>query len=303
MKICLCSKIFAMLCCPPCPRHIIEHVAFQPPPPTYELQYNKESKTYSFQPDSLFFGHSWEMKKLQANYATTRYNTKIVCLYFPCGVRGAPTILYSHGNASDLGTGASVMVWLARQVNCNVLMYDYSGYGRSTGKPSEKRLYADIEAAYNLLRTKYACEPSDVILMGQSLGSAPTIHLATVEKVRGVIIQSGFMSALNVAFPRTEPRHDMCCDKFNNISKLAKVNSPLLVVHGTDDEVIEIRHGEALYEHCPCAVEPLWIWGAGHNDMELYTQFVYRLDQFIHEELDYKAHESIAVQTIDNGGV
>lgn len=285
MKICLCSKICAMLCCPPCPKHIIEHVAFQPPSPTYEIQYNEDFKTYSFQPGNLFFGSRLELNKIQVNYATTKYNNKIVCMYYPCGVKGAVTILYSHGNGSDLGSGAALMIWLARQVNCNVLMYDYSGYGRSTGKPSEKRLYADIEAAYNLLRTKYACAPSDVILIGQSLGSAPTIHLATTEKVRGVVIQSGFVSALNVAFPRAEPRA-RCCDLFNNIGKLAKVDSPLLVVHGTDDEVIEMCHGEALYEHCPRAVEPLWICGAGHNDVELYTQFVHRLNRFIHEELD-----------------
>uniref|UniRef100_A0A673TGP0 Alpha/beta hydrolase domain-containing protein 17C n=1 Tax=Suricata suricatta TaxID=37032 RepID=A0A673TGP0_SURSU len=69
------------------------------------------------------------------------------------------------------------------------------------------------------------------------------------------------------------------------IDKISKVTSPVLVIHGTEDEVIDFSHGLAMYERCPRAVEPLWVEGAGHNDIELYAQYLDRLRQFISHEL------------------
>lgn len=66
---------------------------------------------------------------------------------------------------------------------------------------------------------------------------------------------------------------------------MPKVTSPVLVIHGTNDEIIDFSHGQAIYERCPRAVEPLWVEGAGHNDIELYGQYVERLRKFINEEL------------------
>lgn len=76
------------------------------------------------------------------------------------------------------------------------------------------------------------------------------------------------------------PRLSVC-----SIDKISKVTSPVLVIHGTEDEVIDFSHGLAMYERCPRAVEPLWVEGAGHNDIELYAQYLERLKQFISHEL------------------
>ena len=73
----------------------------------------------------------------------------------------------------------------------------------------------------------------------------------------------------------------LCC----SIDKVAKITSPVLVIHGTEDEVIDFSHGLAIYERCPRAVEPLWVEGAGHNDVELFGQYLERLKQFITTEL------------------
>lgn len=64
------------------------------------------------------------------------------------------TVLFSHGNAVDLGQMSSFYIGLGTRINCNIFSYDYSGYGASTGKPSEKNLYADIDAAWHALRTR-----------------------------------------------------------------------------------------------------------------------------------------------------
>lgn len=207
------------------------------------------------------------------------------------------TILFSHGNAVDLGQMSSFYLGLGTRINCNIFSYDYSGYGASTGKPSEKNLYADINAAWQLLRTKYNVSPDKVILYGQSIGTVPTVDLASRYEVGAVILHSPLMSAMRVVFPNTKrtwffdafPR--FVCFKilqmwhviysFNSIDKVPKIQSPVLVIHGTEDEVINFSHGMAIYKRCPRAVEPLWVEGAGHNDIELYSQYLERLKKFI----------------------
>lgn len=73
----------------------------------------------------------------------------------------------------------SFFVGLGQRINCNVFSYDYSGYGMSTGKPTEKNLYADIDAAWHALRTRYGISPENIILYGQSIGTVPTVDLAS----------------------------------------------------------------------------------------------------------------------------
>lgn len=70
-----------------------------------------------------------------------------------------------------------------------------------------------------------------------------------------------------------------------SIEKVSKIPSPVLIIHGTEDEVIDFSHGLALFERCPKAVEPLWVEGAGHNDIELYSQYLERLRRFINQDL------------------
>lgn len=84
------------------------------------------------------------------------------------------------------------------------------------------------------------------------------------------------------AWGGTGPQPDVF---FLSIEKVSKITSPVLIIHGTEDEVIDFSHGLALYERCPKAVEPLWVEGAGHNDIELYSQYLERLRRFISQEL------------------
>jgi fermentation-respiration switch protein FrsA (DUF1100 family) len=178
---------------------------------------------------------------------------------------------------------SSFYLLLGSGINCNIFSYDYSGYGVSTGKPSEKNLYADIDAAWDALRTRYEISPENIILYGQSIGTVPTVDLASRYEVGAVILQSPLMSGMRVAFPNI--KKTWFFDAFPSIDKVPKVMSPVLVIHGTEDEVIDFSHGLAIYEHCPRAVEPLWIDGAGHNNVECYSQYLERLNQFVSVEL------------------
>jgi len=75
------------------------------------------------------------------------------------------------------------------------------------------------------------------------------------------------------------------CVCASSISKVPRIASPVLVIHGTEDEVIDFTHGLAIYERCPRALAPLWIEGAGHNDIELYSQYLDRLKRLINVDL------------------
>ncbi|CAG2115791.1 unnamed protein product [Medioppia subpectinata] len=279
------SELCCLFCCPPCPARIAAKLAFLPPESTYNLVSDSTDSKHSL---SLTERAEWqytprELEAFDVFFTRTNRGNRIACMY----VRATPTpkytILFSHGNAVDLGQMSSFYLGLGTRIGCNIFSYDYSGYGVSTGKPSEKNLYADIDAAWHSLRTRYGISPEHVILYGQSIGTVPTVDLASRYEVGAVILHSPLMSGMRVAFPNT--KRTWFFDAFPSIDKVPKVTSPVLVIHGTEDEVIDFSHGLAMYERCPRAVDPLWVEGAGHNDVELYSQYLDRLKQFISVEL------------------
>jgi hypothetical protein len=173
-------------------------------------------------------------------------------------------ILYSHGNAEDIGDGLSDAVAMQR-IGFSVFAYDYHGYGTSRGKPNEQNAYDDADAAYDYLTLKLGVPPDRIIALGRSLGGAAAIDLAARRPLAGLIVESSFITAFRVLtrIPL------LPFDKFRNIDKIKKVKCPALIIHGRADEIIPFHHGMKLYE---AANEPksfFWADGAGHNDLRL----------------------------------
>ncbi|XP_024961679.1 alpha/beta hydrolase domain-containing protein 17C-like isoform X2 [Cynara cardunculus var. scolymus] len=139
------------------------------------------------------------------------------------------TLLYSHGNAADLGQMLELFVELTHRLRVNVVGYDYSGYGQSSGKPSECNTYADIDAVYKCLKDIYGVKDDELILYGQSVGSGPTIDLASrVPDLRGVVLHSPILSGLRVLY---RVKRTYWFDIYKNIEKIGLVNCPVLVIH------------------------------------------------------------------------
>ncbi|KAH0643413.1 hypothetical protein KY289_034387 [Solanum tuberosum] len=163
------------------------------------------------------------------------------------------TLLYSHGNAADIGQMFQFFVELSDRLRVNVMGYDYAGYGRSNGEPSEQNTYADIEAVYKCLKEIYEVKEEDIILYGQSIGSGPTLELATkLPQIRGVILQSAILSGLRVMY---RIKYSLWLDIYKNIDKIPYVTCPVLVIHiynscdgvglqGTEDDIVDISHVE-----------------------------------------------------------
>ena len=140
---------------------------------------------------------------------------------------------------------------------------------------------ADAEAAYDYLLSTYPNESQRIIVYGQSLGSGPTMHLASKRRVSGVVIHAGIMSALRVIQPNIEATKWF--DIYPNIDVVKKVNATLFVMHGTDDKEIPIEHGRALSAAAPKPFKPWFVDGAGHNNIEVDFREAYfaRLDAFV----------------------
>lgn len=172
------------------------------------------------------------------------------------------TLLFSHGNAEDLGVLLPYLELYRRQ-GFAVFAYDYRGYGLSEGAPSEAGAYRDIDAAYRYLIDQLGVPPERIIGYGRSLGGAVTIDLAARQPLAGLIVESSFTSAFGV-LPVTRI---MPFDKFASKSKLGRVGCPVLVIHGRRDEVIPFAHGEALYAAAPEPKRFLWIDAAYHNNV------------------------------------
>ena len=144
----------------------------------------------------------------------------------------------------------------------SVFAYDYRGYGLSDGTPSEPRVYADIDGAYDYLTAQLHVPPQRIIAYGRSLGAGAAVDLAARRPVGGLILESPFLSAFRVMtrvplFP---------FDKFRNADKIGRVRCPLLVMHGEADEIVPFWHGRQLFDKAPGPKIFVAIPGAHHND-------------------------------------
>ncbi|TMX00164.1 hypothetical protein EJD97_001285 [Solanum chilense] len=208
----------------------------------------------------------------------TRRGNEIVAVHVK-HPKASATMLYSHGNAADLGQMFELFVELSLRLRVNLMGYDYSGYGQSSGKPSECNTYADIDAVYKCLKEQYQVKDEQLIIYGQSVGSGPTVDLASrVPNLRGVVLHSPILSGVRVLYP---VKRTYWFDIYKNIDKISAVNCPVLVIHGTADEVVDYSHGKQLWELCKEKYEPLWINGGGHCNLELYPEYIKHLKKFV----------------------
>lgn len=209
-----------------------------------------------FQPPHATYKDTKQILQLQLT------NGSQISAIYLANPKATYTILYSHGNAEDLGTDLNALKDL-RDLGFSVFAYDYNGYGTSVGTPSESDAYMDVNAAYDYVTGTLKVAPERIIAYGRSLGGAMAVDLASRKPLAGLVIESSFVTAFRVVtrvplFP---------FDKFRSIDKLKDVHCPVLVIHGKSDGVIPFWHGEKLYQQANEPKMSLWINGAGHNDL------------------------------------
>jgi fermentation-respiration switch protein FrsA (DUF1100 family) len=158
-------------------------------------------------------------------------------------------LIFFHGNAGNIShRGESVAIF--HRLGLNVLILDYRGYGRSQGKPAENGLYKDARAAWRYLTSERGFAPEDIILFGRSLGGAVAAKLAADSQPGGLILESTFSSArdmANIIFPILS-RLIFIRYRFDVESHIRRVTCPLLVLHSPYDEIIPFHLGEKIFK-------------------------------------------------------
>lgn len=173
--------------------------------------------------------------------------------------------LFLHGNAGNV-THRVQAILAIREAGSAVLVLDYRGFGKSEGSPSESGVTLDAEAAFVWLQ-KRGFPPERIVLHGESLGTAVAVDLATRTKCAGLVLEAPFTSASAVAGTVVPLLGRTLISGFDSLSRIGRVKVPLLIIHGTRDEIIPFEMGKQLFA---AANEPKQFWaveGAGHNDI------------------------------------
>ena len=171
------------------------------------------------------------------------------------------TILYSHGNATDLPRIEQQLQAFVRQ-GYDVVGYDYPGYGLSTGRPSESSLIGSTQRVYRYLRDSQHVPADKIIAYGHSLGAAMSIDLASKHPLAGLVADAGFVSAYRVM-----TRYALLpFDKYNNLQRIKHARCPVVVMVGTHDRVISPWHSRDLYAAAPEPKRLIVLRRTGHND-------------------------------------
>lgn len=180
------------------------------------------------------------------------------------------SLLWCHGNAGNITDRLDNLQRLAR-LPLNILLFDYRGYGRSEGRPDEEGLYLDAVAAYDALASRPLVDSDRIFLFGRSLGGAVAAELATRRAAAGLILESTLTSAAAMAWRmfRPLPLHWVIKSRFDTMRCLQQLTLPILVIHGTQDEVIPLEMGKELFAAATNPKRFYEIAGAGHNDTHM----------------------------------
>jgi fermentation-respiration switch protein FrsA (DUF1100 family) len=176
-------------------------------------------------------------------------------------------ILLCHGNAGNIADRI-IHARLLSAAGFDLLLFDYRGYGRSTGKPSEEGTYRDARAMRSALMRQPGVDGSRVFYVGESLGGAVALALALESPPRGLILQSTFTGVREMArehypfIPRA-----VVPDAYPSLRQIRGLRAPLLVLHGAKDDIVPVSHGQALFDAAPGPKGIHLFPGLGHNDL------------------------------------
>ena len=194
------------------------------------------------------------------------------------------TLLVLHGNAGNISHRVPWIEMLHR-AGAHVLIFDYRGYGRSEGKPFEEGLYRDSRAAYAWWSAERGRSGERLALIGESLGGAVAVELAGRSQVAGLIVQSSFTNAWDVAktilpLGLLQPFSGV---RFDSAGRIGAIQCPKLFIHGDVDEIIPFRLGKRLFELAPPPKDFYAVSGARHNDLPWIggPEYVSRISRFL----------------------
>ncbi len=208
----------------------------------------------------------------QEVWCDSKDGNRIHGLYWPAPA-GRPTILFFHGNAQSVFEWALISEEFA-PMESGLLLVDYPGYGKSSGEPNEEGLYEAGHAAFAWLIETANVQAKQILLFGKSLGGPVATEVARGRQVLGLILESTFRSVQSVArilLPMLPADAELKSERYATEERIGDVVVPILVIHGTQDELIPVSEGKALFEQAGGSKELYLVQGAGHNDVSYFA--------------------------------
>jgi uncharacterized protein len=177
---------------------------------------------------------------------------------------GKATLLFFHGNGDSI-EGAGAATQMLTDAGYGAMLVEYRGYGGNPGSPSEDGFYRDGEAAIKWLAGK-TLAPKDLVIVGNSIGSGPATEMALRYKPNALVVVSGFASlpfVVSDLYPIL-PAEWLVRDRYDNVAKLGRVESPILILHGNSDNLVRPANSDALAKSAPKA-KRIMVTGKGHE--------------------------------------
>jgi len=200
------------------------------------------------------------------------------------------SILYLHGNGGDCRDWVNVAPRFVEN-GFNLLLIDYRGYGKSGGRPTERGLYKDGEAALDWLQKRANDESVPIAIMGKSLGSGVATYIAAQDaNIASLVLDSAFTSMREVIQYNAPWLPKIVVPKmYDSFSRASRIACPTLMVHGDRDEIVPIAQAQALYRKLTCKKLMGVIRGAGHNNIDSTNRYYYWVLNFLRAPLDFMA--------------
>ena len=179
-------------------------------------------------------------------------------------------VLYCHGNGTHVAYLGEFLREMRDEFQVSIFAFDYRGYGRSEGKPIEKGILEDSDAAQDWLARRAGIPREEIVLMGRSLGGGVVLHLAAENGARGVILQNTFTSLPDAAATHYPwlPVRMLMRNRYDSLSRITRYSGPILISHGTADTIVPYSQGRKLFDLATGPKEFFEIAGGDHNDPE-----------------------------------
>ena len=223
------------------------------------MTFNKSGKPYS--------PEKYGLRNIKEVFIETPDNLKLLAWYHKPN-NGNPILIYFHGNSYDIGERA---YRIERYINkgWGVLLLAWRGFSGNKGSPTEKNLYVDGRASIDWVKKNTNFQNSDIILYGESLGCAVAVELGLYDKFKSIILESPFTSLGDIGQKKYPiyPVKYLTLDKFDNLSKIERMLSPLLIIHGKKDEIIPYNHSLELFQKAKEPKKHVCVDEAMHNNL------------------------------------
>lgn len=230
-------------------------------------------------------GDSWrplKNERFQEVSFDSAMGQSMACWWLPPPDDQSPVILFFNGKSGNACGCETLALQMQKHLKCGVLLMDYPGYGKSEGTPNEAGCYANATGAMNWLIESRKIPANRIVLLGVSLGGGVAVETAMKYPVRGIALISTYTSlpaAAKHRFPFL-PTHWLMRNRFDSLSKIGTVTSPVFVAHGTDDRLIPFSQGETLFAAANEPKQFLRMPGKGHNDC-LCVEMLTELQRFL----------------------